>query len=705
MELIDYLILTLRIISAEFLFLGFLYISYSLARHLVGSSSIALKWCAAILILMTLTSLLFNLLITIHQFTIIAAVIALTIIILILTYFLKFNFYVIVNSISQDLAVLKKILISFKKSPFRYFFYIYFIFIIFIGLRTLILPMLGWDSLTYHAFKAGLWVQNHGPLTMNAPGGWAMALTMFGGGDAFIAWMMLPFHNDLLASMVDVIAWLSMGLALYTLAKEFEIKPIFRWIAAFYVLFIPALCFSVGSLYIEPSLNLVIVLGIIFLARYLHKRDKSSILLCLMAFSLALSIKITALPLLIIGYMILIISLFQNKSDFKKDFKWSIYGSLLVIILLSPWIIRNIDKTGYPFGNMPVRFIGLKLGQMTQSQEWYQNQPDLKSYNLQTEIDVLKKCFRSPIDATTNLSILTVVPLFLSIITFFQWLCYEKKIALLWIGICIAVIIQFYHPTFSKTRILWASVNARFLLPLVIPSVVFCFVWCRKNNKLTNILGFYLLSGALVHVFTIVLSNLQLVEKIFIEILIFAFVSFTLLIILKGLIKKYTRYKIIFLSGFIFPILLLIPLQKYRYHTRNFAISQSILFYRLFGFWAPAVNYIDTPPLSWQIAVTSGTTQNIPPWFLYYFLGKNLQNKIYYIPISKDGIIVDYGPNQFREKSFVFDSWYSRLSENKITHVMSFFPKSIELDWMKKKSNLFERLSGDGKSWGLYRVM
>lgn len=48
--------------------------------------------------------------------------------------------------------------------------------------------------------------------------------------------------------------------------------------------------------------------------------------------------------------------------------------------------------------------------------------------------------------------------------------------------------------------------------------------------------------------------------------------------------------------------------------------------------------------------------------------------------------------------------WLGRLLEEGVTHVVSFHGASVELGWMEKHADQFERIQRDKSSWGLYEL-
>src|SRR5439155_10110040 len=86
--------------------------------------------------------------------------------------------------------------------------------------HSLLLPPLGWDSLTYHAVKAARWVQRAGFVDAVAPGTWAVYRNYWAGAEVLTAWSMLPFHADTLAMAMQAVHWLLLGLAIIALVRE-----------------------------------------------------------------------------------------------------------------------------------------------------------------------------------------------------------------------------------------------------------------------------------------------------------------------------------------------------------------------------------------------------------------------------------------------------------------------------------------------------
>jgi len=103
-----------------------------------------------------------------------------------------------------------------------------------------------------------------------------------------------------------------------------------------------------------------------------------------------------------------------------------------------------------------------------------------------------------------------------------------------------------------------------------------------------------------------------------------------------------------------------------------------------------------------KIAITSGPYWRSDNWFLFYVLGDKFQNEIVYIPISKSGKVIDFDKEKNINKDTDYNKWIERLKKEKVTHILSFIPKSVELEWMERNKDVFKFLSGEKGKYGLF---
>ena len=257
----------LRTLSAEFLIFGTLYLSCSLSYRLLGRANVVRRWCATVLIAMWLMSAIFHLLLPLGQFRLSAVLLLLGL--LVFAARLKgYPYSLFLHRLWRDLSWFARVWRLNSASRYRWLIYLFALFALVKCIRSVLLPPLGWDTLTYHAVKAAMWIQSGGPAAMEAPGGWSLYRTYFGGGEIFTAWAMLPFHNDLLVGLVDPLQWLFLGLALYGLGRQLGLKSKYACIGTIYVLCLPAAHLSVGAGYVDLGNSLVLITSLMFAVRF-----------------------------------------------------------------------------------------------------------------------------------------------------------------------------------------------------------------------------------------------------------------------------------------------------------------------------------------------------------------------------------------------------------------------------------------------------
>ena len=146
----------------------------------------------------------------------------------------------------------------------------------------------------------------------------------------------------------------------------------------------------------------------------------------------------------------------------------------------------------------------------------------------------------------------------------------------------------------------------------------------------------------------------------------------------------------------------IVALGLLRAKYRNELFVQDFALHAVPKYWTIAIPFVDDPNVSRRIAITSGPDQNMDNWFAAPFMGRALQNEVVYEPVSIDGRLVPLGTEEF-VRTASFDAWQQRLHRRRITDVISFRPRSMELGWMEAHPELFEKQCG-GVDWGLYRV-
>ena len=239
-----------RTALAELLFLEAFVACYVLAHRFLSREPTALRWVGVVVCGAVLSTIGFHLLRAINAFHLLGATLYQTLVTMAVLQ-LGGGSGGLRQWFVRDLRFIHKLHQRYRCSSYRQVAVALAVVSLPIVIRPLILPPMGWDSLTYHAVKPAMWVQYAGMLRMDGPGTWAYSAPLWAGGEIFTAWAMLPFHSDLLATAVDAVEWLALGLALIALARELGIREPHASVTAAFALAIPTLRISVGSGYVE----------------------------------------------------------------------------------------------------------------------------------------------------------------------------------------------------------------------------------------------------------------------------------------------------------------------------------------------------------------------------------------------------------------------------------------------------------------------
>jgi len=611
----------------------------------------------------------------------------------------------LVASLERDSASLLRMGSRVKVSPAHFVYAVAGLFAMVTIARALMLPTVGWDSITYHYVKAGMWVQSGGPITLDAPGGWSMYRFIFAGGEIFTAWAMLPFGNDLLAGAVDLFFWACNGLALCALGRELGLRVRHRTALAAYALFLPATWDAVGWGYVDLTNTAFLLIGLVFAIRYLRCRSTPLLLLAILALGLAAGVKLSSVPFLAVTGLILLASVAMREQERGTGFGMLAVGGSVALLITAPWLISNIIDSGYPL-RIPMTLAGLQLGADNPAFAWSQDR-ELAAYTFEAEWRALAALFRLPTVNESHLSVLSLVPLALAPLGFARLIRSRpglRSSLLLIVCLCAVTLIAFYDKAFSFSRLEFTWVNGRFLMPVVFVALPLAFAALPCAGRWRDVLSGYLLAAVLIHLacfgpVRLTAPSLNIVGVGFLCVVLG--VALVALMIRKPLPPIVIGIALVFLvAGAIIGLDRLRDIDRRYLLLANRNVSADV-----FRYWFQSAHLAEREGGPLRIAVTAGPRQDADNWLMYYFLGTDLQNTLHYVPISTDGKIIPFGPDRRRQDGADPEAWLERLANQRISHVFSFFPSSLEIGWMNERPGRFLRLNGYQDHWGFFRVL
>ncbi len=564
--------------------------------------------------------------------------------------------------------------------------------------RALLVPPLGWDAITWHSVRAGSWVQDGQLTPLLAPGAWTTKGHSPAGGVVFASWSMLAYHGDLFVGAVDAAFWLCLGPIVWALAREIGVKEPWGTAAAGLVLAIPTLRLEIGAGYVEPALVCAFGAGALLTVRFLRRAEPGALVLAAAGLGLACAMKANALVLGALGMAFL-----AGRSLLVRPRR---VGSLAAAALafaapLAPWLVDAWRATGYPLSPLSVSVAGIRLGVADEAVKWFSARPAMKPYDWGQESEAFKKLFAFDVsDTKEGLGFPLLLPLVVFVLTS-PWLVRTRKAAGAFLVLAVAAVIFFvFQRDFSAVRLLWWQNVARFWLPAYVVAVPASMAWCarwpapgRVYHALTLSIAFF----SLLRVTHFGWSGYDL-DAAF-RVCAWAFVLYAGFALLRALRVPFRGAALA--AGI---VLALAAAGGFASARRGQAIASSTVFHEVWRYWAQAADKLDEPERPKRIAFTGGPQQNADEWFAYYFMGRHLQNHVFYVPITADGTVGEYTPDDALRRRADREAWLGRIDALGVDAVVAMRPRYVELEWMEALPDRFQHVGGDGKSWGVYLV-
>jgi len=565
-------------------------------------------------------------------------------------------------------------------------------------------PPIGYDFQTYHGVKAALWVQHPESFEFAAPGGWSLYHHLTAQGSIVTAWMMLLFHSDRLVSAASVLFWPFFCLCVYALAREFRLNSRSSWLMAWFISSLPAVLYMKAQVYVDLPMHADIICSVAF-AMYGFRQQKTSLLgFQGMAVGLAAATKITALSVAGI-LMASPLLLYGRKMDWKLWLqRWGV-AIVLCALPIIPWMLYTYLSTGYPFSPLPISVAGLQLGQASPDMHWYLETPVIFHRPVWLEnIWVFGQMFYSISNWMLGLFIvpfLLLAPWGLYRLSRINW-----RAAVLLTLLTLAFVSFYLNGSFKMVRLLYAYSDGRFFLSLLAWSALLGFLCLKRYRKTVELLMAGVVAWELIR-FAVADWSPNALHELPLVLAGMAFVGW----FFHRFSPSTPRLRQLAIWLILVPATLLC-LGRLNDALRLEYFANQVGWMDDFPQILPV---IDRPPRAYRIAVTSGPIQLSNRDLYYPFFGRELQNQVLYIPISLDGgIIPDSDPDRLEEANYA--AWLERLQKQNVDFVMTFSPRSIEMDWMDDHPEIFtriptapslraENLGSDSRlNWGLYRV-
>ncbi|MFT7514482.1 MAG: hypothetical protein ACI9QL_003704 [Candidatus Omnitrophota bacterium] len=690
-QLVEYLVFVPRGVFAVYLGAGLLALSYALMHSCFPRATGSERWFVTGLLMIALGQLAFHLLLALHLFSLFPALVLNTLG-CVVSFRLDRNWRSLRAAIHRDLRGCLRTLRALLSGSRYVVAYAVLGLVLLTALRLLFLPILSYDSLTYHGLKAALWVQGGGPITYTAPGSWGIYKSYFGGGEVGTAWAMLPFHADTLATAYDLFPFSVLMLGIYSLGRMLGLRARNRWIAVVYVGNLPALRLSMGSAYVDPTVSLAIIGVLCFLILYTrHQRSEDLILACIAA-GVACATKLNAWSMLAPPIMVMGCYVAFHYRTFLRHVRPFLIGAACMGMLVGPWLVYNTLETGFPLGSVPLKIAGIELGRATPELDHYLHSPSIKPYDLHSELQALKYVYFKPGSKCQHLSLWTLPALGIALAGLASRRIGRWESALI-VGLCLGSIYAVYQPAFSSVRLIDSPTLGRFFFPMTC-LLILCALVTLQSRQSERAFGDYLLAGSMLHLYYGIFSGWSALE------LLLLLPLFGLLFL--ATVERFWRPRPLIC---IILVLLFFPVVQAARDRLYLRLSHdSYVLNPVKKDWFPAIKLLAADNTPRRIAHTAGIGPRGLNWFSYPFVGSRLRHEVHYVPISSTGQIIPRTQAESQAATFDFARWLDSLRERKIDRVISFSPASTELGWMEEHSDQFTLVAGDRETWGFYAV-
>lgn len=202
-----------------------------------------------------------------------------------------------------------------------------------------------YDTIAYHMPIVVEWLQ--------AGSLWEIFYAVWGGPlgyypsnhELLLAWLMLPFGNDLLVNVANFGVIGVLVIVMYKILKEMGVADFLAWMSGALVMVMPIFLRQMGTGQVDILMALGIVIAWYYFLRTFKRKDGRLLVPVLLSLALTLGSKYLAIIYLI---PLVVVFLFLG-SYWRKSSRWWWLWSLLIMGTLgSLWYWRNLIITGNP---------------------------------------------------------------------------------------------------------------------------------------------------------------------------------------------------------------------------------------------------------------------------------------------------------------------------------------------------------------------
>jgi len=242
------------------------------------------------------------------------------------------------------MTFLQRILKTVKKFKFKYdletfLIIVISVFVVLSILSTLVPPFL-WDEMDYRLAHPKIWARNHELTPI-----FSRWISEFPSNVDMLYVIGLLLKNGILSKFFALSFNLILGAAIFSFGTRFYNRKTALLATSIY-LTLPMIMNHIGSAYVDIPSASMIFLALYSLIAWLKDKNSKWFYLSAILTGLSLATKFTsALPAVILGLFVIF---FTIKGEKTYALKKIIFFGLIIVILLTPWLLKTYFRTGNP---------------------------------------------------------------------------------------------------------------------------------------------------------------------------------------------------------------------------------------------------------------------------------------------------------------------------------------------------------------------
>ena len=577
-------------------------------------------------------------------------------------------------------------------------------FVILLSLsRALLMPPLAWDSITYHLTFAALWVKKGSLFLFKAPDQMQSAYFPIN-AEIFSAWLLLPFHSDLLVNLMNFPISLLGGICCYAIARELGLNSREASWAPALICFSPMVYSLITTSYADNAVFTFSAASVLFTLRFFKDDNIPDALLAFISEGILLGIKYNTIPLVGLTFFVIGMRVVKTKTlGFSLKTALLLLGIVLICILGGRQYINNCIDARNPIYPFPLKIFHLKIFEGWSGGDAVEKTivaSVLKKDKIErAKVELSKFCYRT-------LSAGPKFPLFFLMACVAPFMrtnrATKKLLYLLFLFSIVPVIILYADSSAVMARTTdLTAVNTRYFSAYIAFLTIAGLTVTRKLSHHFRFFDFFL---ALLIAWDLFHTDIKHIQEVAIlypaaVLLIPLFVLFYVFIT-----KRYPFFKsnwAAYCGGFIIAAGALSALQTYRDSTRYDYYNQYTDVHSIPRDYVEAWRFLDNPDEKKVIAMAKGWDAVTHTWFFYPLMGSRLQNDIIYVSAKHRDEVptwTDRGALRGEDVSL----WLEKLKKINVGYVLVQTPWPIELTWMLDRPEKF-LLVANGEKWRIFQ--